>query len=66
MIFSEHDEELHIRSEKEISFEEGETAGLQRVNSLNTQLARAGRTEDMVRAAADPAYQKQLFREFGL
>lgn len=66
MILSEYDEELHIRSEKEISFEEGETAGLQRVNSLNTQLAKAGRTEDMVRAAADPAYQKQLFREFGL
>ena len=62
MILSEYDEELHIRSEKEISFEEGQA----RVNSLNTQLAKAGRTEDMVRAAADPAYQKQLFREFGL
>ena len=70
MILSEYDEDLLIRSEKEISFEEGELAGLQRgqarVNSLNTQLAKAGRTEDMVRAAAAPAYQKQLFREFGL
>ncbi len=62
MILSEYDLELHIRSEKAISFEEGQA----RVNSLNAQLAKAGRTEDMVRAATDPAYQKQLFQELGL
>ena len=47
MILSEYDLELHIRSEKAISFEEGQA----RVNSLYAQLAKAGRTEDMVRAA---------------
>ena len=70
MILSEYDLELHIRSEKEISFEEGEKAGFQRgqarVNSLIAQLAHSGRTEDMLRAVTDPAYQNQLFREFGL
>ena len=70
MILSEYDQELHIRSEKAISFEEGEKAGQERgeerINSLYTQLAKAGRTEDMVRAATDPAYQKQLFKELGL
>ena len=62
MILSEYDLELHIRSEKAISFEEGQA----RVNSLYAQLAKAGRTEDMVRAATTPTYQKQLFQEFGL
>ena len=70
MILSEYDLELHIRSEKAISFEEGEKAGFQRgqarVNSLYAQLAKAGRTEDMVRAATTPTYQKQLFQELGL
>ena len=66
MILSEYDQELHIRSEKEISFEEGQERGEERINSLYTQLAKAGRTEDMVRAATDPAYQKQLFQELGL
>ena len=62
MILSEYDLELHIRSEKAISFEEGQA----RVNSLIAQLAHSGRTEDMLRAVTDPAYQNQLFREFGL
>jgi len=66
LILSEYDLELHIRSEKAISFEEGEKAGQARVNSLIAQLAHSGRTEDMLRAVTDPAYQNQLFHEFGL
>ena len=62
MILSEYNEELHIKSEKKISYEEGQ----ERVNLLIARLAEAGRTEDLIRSATDPAYQEQLFREFGL
>ena len=74
MILSEYDEALHIRSEKEISFEEGAaqgklegiTQGQERVNLLITRLSKAGRTEDILRSATDPAYQEHLFQEFGI
>lgn len=62
MILSEYNEELHIKSEKKISYEEGQ----ERVNLLIARLAEAGRTEDLIRSATDPEYQEQLFREFGL
>ena len=66
MILSEYNEELHIKSEKKISFEEGAAQGQERVNLLIARLAEAGRTEDLIRSATDPEYQEQLFREFGL
>lgn len=66
MILSEYNEELHIRSEKKISFEEGSAQGQERVNLLIARLAEADRTEDLIRSATDPEYQEQLFREFGL
>lgn len=74
MILSEYDEELHINSEKKISYEEGLEAGVvqgthhgqERVNALITRLAAAGRADDIIRSASDPAYQEQLFEEFGI
>ena len=74
MILSEYDEELHINSEKKISYEEGLEAGVvqgthhgqERVNALITRLAAAGRADDIIRSASDPGYQEQLFEEFGI
>ena len=45
---------------------EGEKIGENRINNLNVKLSRLGRTEDIVKAAQDPEYQRQLFEEFGL
>ena len=45
---------------------EGESRGKDRVNALVLKLSAIGRTEDIVKAAADPEYQKQLFEEFGI
>ena len=70
MILSEYDEELHINSEKKISYEEGVVKGArhgqERVNALITRLAAAGRADDIIRSASDPVYQEQLFEEFGI
>lgn len=36
------------------------------INQLNIKLDELGRTDDIIRSAKDPAYQKQLLQEFGL
>ena len=44
----------------------GEERGEKRISALTLKLAEAGRTEDIIKAAKDRAYQKQLLEEFGL
>ena len=46
--------------------EEGEKAALERLNKLTGLLLDLGRTADLKRGSKDPAYQQQLFEEFGL
>ena len=46
--------------------ERGEKRGEERMNLLTLRLADCGRVEDIVKAARDRAYQKQLLEEFGL
>ena len=38
----------------------------QKVNSLILQLSELGRTDDILKSAADPEYQQKLFEEFNL
>ena len=45
---------------------EGIDTGTGRVNLLIQKLAECGRMDDIVRAASEPEYQKELFREFGI
>ena len=45
---------------------EGRRQGTTRVNKLITILAGLNRFDDITRSAADPAYQKKLFKEFGI
>ncbi|MBD5538130.1 MAG: hypothetical protein HDQ99_21305 [Lachnospiraceae bacterium] len=40
--------------------------GIERTNKLTLILLKQNRTDDLRRAAEDPAYQNQLFHEFGL
>ncbi|MBQ8116828.1 MAG: Rpn family recombination-promoting nuclease/putative transposase [Lachnospiraceae bacterium] len=46
--------------------EEGREEGRDKVNRLNALLLQGDRIEDLKRAVADAAFQRQLFREFGL
>ena len=46
--------------------EEGETLGVSRINQLILELSKLGRTDDIVKAAADEEYQKKLLEEFDL
>lgn len=70
----EYDEEEHMRQEREESrqegFEEGEKCGEERgemrMAELITVLNRQGRTEDIVKMAADSEYRKKLLEEFHL
>ena len=45
---------------------EGQAAGRTETLRLVSILSQAGRTEDILKAAEDPAYQQKLFEEFGL
>ena len=46
--------------------EEGETLGVSRINQLILELSKHGRTDDIVKAAADKEYQEKLLKEFDL
>ena len=46
--------------------EEGETLGVSRINQLILELSKLGRTDDIVKAAADKEYQEKLLKEFDL
>ena len=66
--------EYMMREEYQKGLAEGEQIGLakgreetlERLNKLTDLLLDAGRTADLKRSAKDPAYQQQLFEEFGL
>ena len=45
---------------------EGETLGVSRINQLILELSKHGRTDDIVKAAADKEYQEKLLKEFDL
>ena len=46
--------------------EAGREEGENRINQLILELSKLGRTEDIVKAAADKKYQRKLLEEFGL
>lgn len=68
MLLTEYDEQAHLENERKISMEEGEergeVRGVERINTLNRKLIELGRTEDMIRAVSDKAFQQELFKEF--
>ena len=59
-----------IEAGRKIGMEEGRTEGraegVSRINRLNIELSKRGRTEDILKAAVDNEYQKKLLKEFEL
>ena len=55
-----------IEAGRKIGITEGRTEGENRINQLNIELSKLGRTEDIVKAAADREYQEKLLKEFDL
>ena len=70
MSIYEYDEERHMRQTRAEGYEDGEAAGMKkgedRINRLNSILAKQNRTEDIIKAANDPEYQKKLLEEFSI
>ncbi len=72
MLLTEYDEELHIKNEKSISFEEGKEQGIEQgieqgvqlINELYAWLSKCGRNEDITKAIANPAFLKELLNEY--
>ena len=58
--------ELGLIEGKELGLIEGEKVASERLNKLGQYLEDAGRVKDLLRSMRDPAYQQQLFEEFGL
>ncbi len=46
--------------------EKGRTEGESRINQLNIELSKLGRTEDILKAAVDKEYQEKLLKDFEL
>ena len=59
-----------IEAGRKIGMEEGRTEGraegVSRINRLNIELLKRGRTEDILKAAVDKEYQEKLLKEFEL
>ena len=62
MLLTEYDEQVHIKNEKEISFEEGEET----LAALIQYLLAAGRMDDVNRVTTDAQYRRELYQEFQL
>lgn len=50
----------------EISREEGQKIGKNKINELNRKLTQENRLDDLKRAANDETYQNELLKEYGL
>ena len=74
MILTEYDEQAHIKSEKEISYEEGKAEGLKEgreegedaLAKLIKCLQEDARIEDINKALSDKEYRKQLMQEYNI
>ena len=55
-----------IKAGRKIGMEEGRAEGENRINQLNIELSKLGRTEDILKAAVDKEYQEKLLKEFEL
>ncbi len=62
MLLTKYDEKKFLK----ITYQEGIEEGSERVNQLNRLLLEQNRTEDLIKAANDSAYQQKLFKEFHL
>lgn len=70
MSIFEYDEEKHIRSEKELSYNEGRISGIkegeERLNQLYIKLATDNRMDDLRKSMADKDHRQKLYAEYNL
>lgn len=64
MLFTEYNEEVHIKNEKQISYENGYDNGIDVMSELYLKLEEQNRLSDYSRAVKDPIYREQLIKEF--
>ncbi|MDD6627443.1 MAG: Rpn family recombination-promoting nuclease/putative transposase [Lachnospiraceae bacterium] len=64
MLLEEFDVEKYERTMKREGYENGLQEAREQMNRLTISLLEQNRTEDLLRAAKDEEYQKQLLREF--
>ena len=64
--FEAYDVQATRREAREEGRQEGIEEGIERTNKLMFSLLEQNRLDDLRRVAEDPAYQNQLFHEFGL
>ena len=55
-----------IEAGRKIGITEGRAEGVNRINQLNIELSKRGRTEDILKAAVDKECQEKLLKEFEL
>ena len=55
-----------LDEKREEGIKEGESLGANRINQLILKLSELNRTDEILKAAADREYQKELLKEFGL
>lgn len=67
MILTEYDEQAHIKSEKEISYEEGREEGIKEgttaLSKLIQRLLKDNRIADIDKVTVDEKYREQLMKE---
>ena len=74
MILTEYDEQAHIKSEKEISYEEGKAEGMKEgreegeeaLAKLIQCLQAGGQAEDVTKVLSDKEYRRQLMHEYNI
>ena len=74
MILTEYDEQAHIKSEKEISYEEGKAEGLKEgreegedaLAKLIQRLQAEERAGDVSKVLSDREYRKKIMKEYNI
>ena len=64
MLFTEYNEEVHIKNEKKISYDDGFGNDMEIMSKLHNKLEEVGRLSDYGRAMKNPEYRDQLIKEF--
>ena len=63
MLFTEYDEEKHLRNVHKEGYDEGYDDGINNINALYNRLIELGRIDDVKKALNDPIYRMTLMDE---
>ena len=63
MLFTEYNEEVHIKNEKEISYKDGYDNGINIMSQLYAKLEELNRIEEYSRAVKGPEFRNKVIQE---